>query len=381
MSALARVISGVTNALNFLSGDNANLSPTRSQPSSATFDVRGLEHMISLLAPSSQPITLQDNPVSASHIQTEVNKIFDATKTIVKGKQVVAHGIDRFVAALAREVVKKPFLVTAALHDKRYEAVRSGLARNLAEKITDGQMQSLGRTNEGRKLLQDLRNIIENEGSEVERRFAEPQDKLIFARMERAIQIGETQRQSFVPVTVDQLVSAMKIHGLSREKAEQQIGYLNDAMREFGITTPLQQAMFLAQIGHESAGLNNLGEIGAGKGHIYGDWFGRGPIQLTGERNYKAATEYFGLPLLDNKDLAARPENGYRIAGWFWSMNVDDVISNKTQSALSDFKKASVRVNGIDRATGLPKGYFERIKYFRNSLEALNVEDRDKIFK
>jgi len=78
---------------------------------------------------------------------------------------------------------------------------------------------------------------------------------------------------------------------------------LNAAMAEFSINTPARQAMFLAQVGHESGQLNFLKELASGAAYDTGKlaarlgntpeadgdgqrYKGRGLIQITGTRNY-----------------------------------------------------------------------------------------------
>ena len=136
------------------------------------------------------------------------------------------------------------------------------------------------------------------------------------------------------------------------------LNHLNRAMSEFAINTPLRQAHFLAQIGHESAGLTVLeenlrhtprtlartwpsrfqnangepnadaialarrGERAIGDavyarigGYAYR---GRGLIQLTGRNNYRAAGRALGIDLGNEPELATSPEHAARIAAWFW---------------------------------------------------------------
>jgi putative chitinase len=53
-----------------------------------------------------------------------------------------------------------------------------------------------------------------------------------------------------------------------------------------------------------------------------GDGFkyrGRSPMQLTGKANYMRAGQALGIDLVNNPDLAATPDVGFKIAVWFWN--------------------------------------------------------------
>src|SRR6185436_1802430 len=94
--------------------------------------------------------------------------------------------------------------------------------------------------------------------------------------------------------------------------------------------TPLRQAMFLAQLGHESMSFRYMEEIASGAayegrkdlGNTHtGDgkrFKGRGPIQLTGRANYKAAGDALGVDFINSPEIAAFTEYGFRTAVWFW---------------------------------------------------------------
>lgn len=105
---------------------------------------------------------------------------------------------------------------------------------------------------------------------------------------------------------------------------------LRPTLQEYGITTGLRIAHFLAQTCHESAGFRtteefasgdayegrrDLGNIRPGDGRRYK---GRGLLQLTGRANYRQYGEALGLDLEGNPALAADPALSLRIACEYW---------------------------------------------------------------
>jgi putative chitinase len=133
-------------------------------------------------------------------------------------------------------------------------------------------------------------------------------------------------------------------------------GPLNDAMAEFGITTPARMAAFLAQVGHESGQLRYVRELASGTAYEGradlgntqpGDgarYRGRGLIQITGRANYQAASIALlgdAQRLLDNPALLEGAALAARSAAWFWR--------TKQLSALADagrFDDITQRING-----------------------------------
>ena len=113
--------------------------------------------------------------------------------------------------------------------------------------------------------------------------------------------------------------------------ASSTLPYLNTAMAEAQINTPKRQAAFLAQLAHESGELRYMEEIASGAAYEGrtdlgntqpGDgvrFKGRGPIQLTGRNNYRAAGKALGIDLENNPKRAADPDVGFRTAAWFWN--------------------------------------------------------------
>lgn len=144
------------------------------------------------------------------------------------------------------------------------------------------------------------------------------------------------------------------------------------AMIEFGIDALARQAMFLAQISHESAGLTNLTESfnyspngllifgsrlsradrakygrrasertvpidrqraianqvyanrGGNRDAESGDGWrfrGRGLIQITFANNYRECGRAISVDLLNHPELLENDEYAARSAGWYWQVN------------------------------------------------------------
>lgn len=141
--------------------------------------------------------------------------------------------------------------------------------------------------------------------------------------------------------------------GLSSAKAAEYLPHLNAAMKEANITTPQRQAAFLAQLSHESGGLRHMEELASGAAYEGrrdlgntqpGDGMrfkGRGPIQLTGRANYRAAGRALGIDLENNPGMATRPDVAFRIATWYWSSRNLNQYADR-----GDFSSITYRING-----------------------------------
>lgn len=152
--------------------------------------------------------------------------------------------------------------------------------------------------------------------------------------------------------------------GISAGLAARWFQPITDAMNEFGITEPQDKAMFIAQVGHESAGFsalvesfnytpaallttfgrrvtnyqasmlgrangkparqeaianlvynNRLGNKAAGDGWKYR---GRGLIQITGLNNYRDCGNGLKLDLVTSPELLEKDINAARSAAWFY---------------------------------------------------------------
>jgi putative chitinase len=151
---------------------------------------------------------------------------------------------------------------------------------------------------------------------------------------------------------------------------------LSDTMVEFAVDlNAARQAAFLAQVAHESAELRYREEIASGDAYEGrrdlgntqpGDgprFKGRGLIQITGRTNYAACSlALYGddTLLLNEPELLEEPQAAADSAGWFWSSHGLNAFAD-----VGDFETISVRINGRNRATGMPNGYDQRVAYWR----------------
>jgi len=167
-----------------------------------------------------------------------------------------------------------------------------------------------------------------------------------------------------------------KAAGISAGLAARWYPHMIAAFAEFGITKPAAQAMFIAQVGHESGGFTRTAEnlnytpqgllatfgkritvyqsdmLGRTAAHpanqeaianlVYADrlgnksrgdgwkYRGRGLIQITGQDNYRACGTALKLDLVGNPRQLESDANAMRSAGWFWksldcSRNANDI--------------------------------------------------------
>lgn len=168
---------------------------------------------------------------------------------------------------------------------------------------------------------------------------------------------------------------------------------LAPAMARRGITGPVRSAAFLAQIGHESAGLSRLVEsldyaaerlvpvfgahritpaqaaaLGRKLGRpaqqeaianlVYGGAWGRlqlgniqlddgwrfrgrGAIQVTGRANYTACAEALGVPLPELPAYLETPRGAAEAAAWFWERSGCNALADA-----GDLAALTRRING-----------------------------------
>ena len=192
------------------------------------------------------------------------------------------------------------------------------------------------------------------------------------AKVDGKISTGQLEQMKKLSkgVTLGQLHRIMP--SLPMSKAKAYLPFLNRAMAEAKINTKQRKAMFLAQLAHESVQLRFFEEIASGAeyegrrdlGNIHpGDgvrYKGRGPIQLTGRSNYRAAGRALGLPLEAKPKMAAQASVGFRTAAWFWTSRGLNKFADQ-----GNFREVTRRING-----GF-NGLDSRLAYYRRALAAL----------
>ena len=171
-------------------------------------------------------------------------------------------------------------------------------------------------------------------------------------------------------MTKDQLKKIMP--RLPEEKIDLYFPYLFEAMQMYEINTVLREAAFLAQIAHESVELRYMEEIASGGtyegrtdlGNTQpGDgkrYKGRGPIQLTGRRNYKKFGDLMRVDLVNHPEKAVLPEYCFKIAGLYWKLRKLNVLADAGR-----FREITRRING-----GL-NGLEDRMKYYALAKQVL----------
>lgn len=197
-------------------------------------------------------------------------------------------------------------------------------------------------------------------------------------------------------VTSDQL---KKLH-----IGEQWVEPLNETFVRFDISTPLRQASFIGQAGHESGNFTKLSEglsysaerlmviwpkrfpnmeiaqkyarnPRALANNVYanrmgnrdeasGDGFrfaGAGLFQLTGHSNFYHAGQALGEDFVMQPELVKTPRFAALTAGWFWDTHKLNKFAD-----IRDFTMMTKKINGGTI------GLNDRIKHINHALEVLN---------
>jgi len=148
----------------------------------------------------------------------------------------------------------------------------------------------------------------------------------------------------------------------SQDQADTFAAPLVAAMNANQINTPLRQAHFLAQLGHESGSLRYTAELASGAAYEGrtdlgnsqpGDgprFKGRGLIQVTGRTNYTNYSNDRGqdyVTSLSPNLLATDPDVAADCAGWFWTTrHLNELADN--DDLLTITNRINGGTNGLD---------------------------------
>ena len=152
-----------------------------------------------------------------------------------------------------------------------------------------------------------------------------------------------------------------------------------DAMRKWGIKTPLQKAHFLAQCAHESGnfvytkeiwgpsaaqqryeGRKDLGNVQPGDGFRFA---GRGYIQVTGRANYTQFKKGVTDDVVANSTLVEKKYVA-ETACWFWrTRKLNEAAVDDSMGTLKYItKRINGGYNGIDDRKKKFCGYWKKLK-------------------
>ncbi|MBD2342000.1 hypothetical protein H6G64_34275 [Calothrix sp. FACHB-156] len=174
-------------------------------------------------------------------------------------------------------------------------------------------------------------------------------------------------------LTYEQLIEAMP--GVTEANARKYVDALNEVMVRAEIDTPRRKAAFIAQVAVETGNLKDLTQIGTNSA-----FKGRGFTHLTGQDNYRGASQFLGLNnlLLEKPELVADDLTiNTKVTAYFWEYTQynNRGIINKYADA-GDITRVSKAVNfGNPNASQTPNLLDRRIKAYN---QALNVFQKDK---
>ena len=96
--------------------------------------------------------------------------------------------------------------------------------------------------------------------------------------------------------------------------------------------------------GSSTTARTDLGNTQPGDGPRYK---GRGPIQLTGRKNYHNFGLLLGLDLEDNPEQAAEPDVGFRVSVTYWAdRNLNAIADASDDDPEAAFQRITRAING-----------------------------------
>lgn len=152
---------------------------------------------------------------------------------------------------------------------------------------------------------------------------------------------------------------------------------ITKAFNVYGDGDGSKLAYILATAWHESS-LKPIKEVRAAQGtslyttqNAYWEtgYYGRGFVQLTHLTNYQRMSNFLGIDLVNNPDLALQTNNAAKIIvyGMFNGSFTGKKLSDYISTEYSDFFNARRIVNGLDRAQ-LINQYAQNIVNYNNNV-------------
>lgn len=177
-------------------------------------------------------------------------------------------------------------------------------------------------------------------------------------------------------ITIESIQSACKTSA-GKNKAVVFAALLAEICPQWGINTQKREAMFIAQLLHESGEFRYLAELGSnsylskydtgklairlgntpeadGDGQLYK---GRGLIQVTGKYNYKKCGEALKINLVKNPELLENPRHAVSSACWYWQSRKLNRFAD-ADDILGCTKSINGGTNGLEDR----KQYWEKLK-------------------
>ncbi len=183
---------------------------------------------------------------------------------------------------------------------------------------------------------------------------------------------------------------------------EKMLPFVKNALVQSNCNNIERIAMWIAQIGHESAGLKYMEEIASGDQYdtrtdlgntpqIDGDgrlYKGRGPIQVTGKSNYRKLSiwaysknlvpddNYF----VDNPQELSKPEFGFYGAIWYWTVARPQINGLCDKRDIIGVTRAiNGGTNGLEDFNGQPGRRTRWARCLQMGIEKLGVNSLDVI--
>lgn len=315
--------------------------------------------------------------------------VLNGIKTALPGIATVLGGLAAAMAPLLA-MLKVTQWAADTTHDKeRVEGIKEGAAAPAKAALKAVGIDSDKRVEERRTNTLEKRDGEYAKEQAAKATFApsgiapgtkEYDDAFYRAQQAKEAAAEAEKKKSFLQKGVDKVKSVGRAIFGNRNKDA-----MVKQMAESGITDPKEQAMFMAQLDHESGGFTKMEESfnyksaarlmqvsGSARKQgqpavekamaqgpeaiaelMYGgrmgnkspgdayNFRGRGAIQLTGRENYARAGKALGIDLENHPELAAEPENSAKVAAWYWK---DAKLGPAAR--MGDVRAVTKRING-----------------------------------